>query len=109
MRHRKPENYLAAVALQGDGISEERTLSLREQAEEALMMGLRLAEGVDVALLAERFGMARKELINAIKLALYEEQGLVRAHGSRLAVTDAGMGLLDALLPELIALEAEAA
>ncbi|OJS17908.1 coproporphyrinogen III oxidase [Escherichia coli] len=109
VRHRKPENYLAAVALQGDGISEERTLSLREQAEEALMMGLRLAEGVDVALLAERFGMARKELINAIKLALYEEQGLVRAHGSRLAVTDAGMGLLDALLPELIALEAEAA
>ena len=40
---------------------------------------------------------------------LYEGQGLIRSDGARMAVTGAGMPLLDALLPELIALEAEPA
>ena len=109
VRHRKPENYLAAVERAGHGISEERKLPVREQAEEALMMGLRLAEGVDLAALARRFRLPRDDMIDARKLALYAAQGLVAERGGRLTVTDAGMPLLDALLPELVALESEAA
>ena len=109
VRHRKPENYLAAVERAGHGISEERALPVREQAEEALMMGLRLAEGVDLAALSRRFRLPRDEMIDARKLALYAAQGLVAERGGRLTVTDAGMPLLDALLPELVALESEAA
>ena len=104
VRHKKPENYLAAVERQGHGLAEERALPLREQAEEALMMGLRLAAGVDLGALSQRFGLARDTMIDARKLALYGAQGLVREDGPRLIVTDAGMPLLDALLPELIAL-----
>lgn len=109
VRHRKPENYLVAVERRGHGVSEERVLPIREQAAEALMMGLRLAEGVDLAALGARFGLAGQEMIDARKLALYAEQGLVRAAGPRLTVTERGMPLLDALLPELIALESEPA
>ena len=109
VRHRKPENYLAAVERAGHGISEERALPVREQAEEALMMGLRLAEGVDLAALARRFRLPRDDMIDARKLALYAAQGLVAERGGRLTVTDAGTPLLDALLPELVALESEAA
>ena len=56
VRHRKPENYLAAVAAQRHGIAEARALDRDEQASEALLMGLRLAEGVDLADMARRFG-----------------------------------------------------
>lgn len=109
VRHRKPENFLVAVERQGHGVSEERALPVREQAAEALMMGLRLAEGVDLAALSTRFGLERDEMIDARKLALYADQGLVDVDGQRLTVTERGMPLLDALLPELIALESEPA
>ena len=107
VRHRKPENFLSAVDARGHGIGEERALPLREQAAEALMMGLRLDEGIDLAAMARRFGIAAEALIDPRKQALYENQGLVRRDGSQIAVTEAGMPLLDALLPELIAIEPE--
>ena len=102
-RHRKPENYLAAVDAKGDGISLERPLPPRESAEEAVMMGLRLAEGIDPVALAARFGMSVDSLIDGERVALYERQGLLRRDGARLMVTKSGMPLLDALLGELIA------
>ena len=109
VRHRKPENYLSAVAARGHGVAEERALPPREQAGEALMMGLRLAEGIDLDALSRRFGLPRDTLIAPRKLAFYEDQGLVRSERARIAITPRGMPLLDALLPELIALEAVAA
>lgn len=102
VRHRKPENYLRAVAEQGHGLVEQRALGRREQASEALLMGLRLAEGVDVGALAARFGLAQAELIDANKQAFHRGNGLLREVGTRLVVTEAGMPLLDALLAELV-------
>ncbi len=104
-RHKKPENFLSAVESQGDGIAEHRLLTSNEQASEALLMGLRLAEGVDLATLGKRFGVTSDHLIDAGKLALYRDLGLVQQDGARLIVTDAGMPLLDALLGELVATE----
>ena len=101
-RHRKPENWLAAVDSSGRGIVGERVLSASEQASEALLMGLRLAEGIDLALLASRFGIACEALIDADRLAFYSVHGLVRQHGTRIIVTEAGMPLLDGLLGELV-------
>ena len=103
VRHRKPENWLEAVAATGHGLSEERPLGRSEQASEALLMGLRLAEGVDLAALCVRFGLTEPELIDARGLAGPLRQGLVWREGSRLGVTEAGMPVLDALLGELVA------
>ena len=102
MRHRKPENYLAAVAAQRHGIAEARALDQDEQASEALLMGLRLAEGVDLADLARRFER------NLLRLStregqLYHDLGMVWSDGDRFGVTEQGMPLLDALLGELVA------
>lgn len=102
VRHRKPENWLAAIDRTGNGIAEERALARNEQASEALLMGLRLAEGLDIAALASRFGLSEDKLVDARKLALYADQGLVRRAGSHVGVTEAGMPLLDALLGELV-------
>jgi oxygen-independent coproporphyrinogen-3 oxidase len=102
VRHKKPENWLAAVASRGHGIAEERALGLREQASEALLMGLRLAEGVDLAALSRRFTVPQSDLIDADRLALHRSLGLVATEGDRLTITEAGMPLLDALLGELV-------
>jgi len=101
-RHRKPENWLEAIAAQGHGIAESRPLAAREQASEALLMGLRLAEGIDLPALAARFALAPDQLADPAKLAFYTEQGLLRHSGPRLAVTDAGVAVLDGLLAELV-------
>jgi len=102
VRHRKPENWLSGIARNDHGIAEERALSAREQASEALLMGLRLAEGVDLAQLAARFGLSPTDLHDGPRSALYQRQGLVWFEGSRVGVTPAGMPLLDALLGELV-------
>ena len=102
LRHKKPENWLAAVAGRGNGLKEERPLGAREQASAALLMGLRLDEGVDLAALSARFAIPASELIDRKKLALHESLGLARSDGSRIGVTPQGMPLLDALLGDLV-------
>ena len=105
VRHKKPENWLSAVARNGHGIAEERDLGLREQAAEALLMGLRLREGVDLAGLSDRFDLPQIELIDPAKLQFYIGQGLAWQCGTLIGVTPAGMPLLDGLLGELVPAE----
>jgi len=102
VRHRKPENWLEAVVQVGNGIAETRRLETSEQAAEAMLMGLRLAEGIDLAATAARFGLSPDELRDPAKFAFYETQGLVWRLGERIGVTGEGMPLLDALLGELV-------
>lgn len=102
VRHKKPENWLAALHERGHGIAEQRPLAPPEQASEALLMGLRLAEGVDLAELSRRFALPAPALIDHDRLELHRSLGLVRQDGSRIGITEAGMPLLDALLCELV-------
>ncbi|MCB2050505.1 MAG: coproporphyrinogen III oxidase [Novosphingobium sp.] len=105
VRHRKPENWLAAVAERDHGISEERPLAVQEQASEALLMGLRLSEGIDLAVLSNRFGLPEENLISPAAARLYTGQGLLWQKDGRLGVTDSGVAVLDALLGELVPAE----
>jgi oxygen-independent coproporphyrinogen-3 oxidase len=102
-RHRKPENWLAAMARNGHGLAEETPLSDRERAVEALLMGLRLACGVDLDRVAARSGVAANRLIDARAADRLSRQGLLALEGSRVQVTDAGMLLLDSILAEIVA------
>ena len=102
VRHRKPENWLAAIARDSHGICESRNLGNSEQASEALLMGLRLAEGIDIAALSARFGFTSGDLVDQAKLDFYSAQGLVWSSGDRIGVSKAGMPVLDALLGELV-------
>jgi oxygen-independent coproporphyrinogen-3 oxidase len=105
VRHKKPENWLAAIAEHGYGIAETRSLAVIEQASEALLMGLRLDEGIDMAALSARFSLPPQSLCDPAKLAFYTQQGLVWQQGQRIGVSGAGMPLLDALLAELVPAE----
>ncbi|MGB3166176.1 MAG: radical SAM family heme chaperone HemW [Alteraurantiacibacter sp.] len=103
VRHRKPENWLSATERNGHGLQEERALGAREQASEALLMGLRLTEGVDLAELSRRFGMPESALVDSREAKRHSALGLLRVEQSRLLVTDEGMPLLDALLARIVA------
>ena len=101
-RIRKPENWLGAIARQRHGIDLERDLSAAEAATEALLMGLRLAEGIDPAALAARFGLDAVQLLDRQRVELYRRLGLMRETDGRLGVTPAGMPVLNSLLAELV-------
>ena len=102
IRHKKPEAFLRRVGEHGHGMAEERALGREEQLSEALLMGLRLAEGVDLEELAARFGTVPEALIDRQRAAFYADLGFVERDGHRITVTPQGMPLLDALLAELV-------
>jgi oxygen-independent coproporphyrinogen-3 oxidase len=104
VRHKKPENWLSAMERNGHGLAEERALPPAEQAGEALMMGLRLAEGIDIAALAARTGVAREALLDETAVARLASHGLLVRAGDRLTVTPQGMLLLDGILAEIVAI-----
>ena len=104
-RHRKPENYLSAIIRNGNGLSVERPLDPETQAMEALLMGLRLAEGLDLERVAARSGVAQSALIDDVATDRLIGLGLVQREGLQITVTPQGMPLLDAILAEVVAIE----
>lgn len=103
VRHKKPENFLRAVSEKRHGIAEQSMLLPDEQACEALLMGLRLAEGIDLALFEARFGKSRWALINRPALERYAGLDFVWQRGSRIGVERKGMGVLNSLIEALVA------
>ena len=101
-RHRKPENWLSGLARNGHGIVEETPIAPADRGVEALLMGLRLVEGVDLSRIEELSGRNREELIDEDAVARLQNQGLLRLEGKNLRVTPAGMLLLDAILAEIV-------
>jgi oxygen-independent coproporphyrinogen-3 oxidase len=67
-----------------------------------MLMGLRLTEGIDLARVEARSGLAREAFVDAAAVARLMGQGLLVQHGDRLAVSDAGILLLDSILSEVV-------
>lgn len=102
-RHRAPEEWLARVERDGHAITEEAVLAPQDRAREALLMGLRLSEGIDPARIAARSGLPFEESIDPAMLAACLEEGYVEwTPAARLRATDEGRLRLDALLPALL-------
>ena len=101
VRHRKPENFLSAVARNGHGLVEEEALTRGEAAHEALVMGLRLTEGIDPASLAERLGADR--IVDDAAVDRLAGHGLLQRDGPIVRTTQAGRLLLDSILAEIAA------
>lgn len=102
-RRKKPENWLAEIGRSGHGIQNLTPLSATDKATEALLMGLRLREGVDLARIAELSSIAQEALVDRRAVEQLQTLGLVAAEGDRLKVLEPGMLLLDAVLPQIVA------
>jgi coproporphyrinogen III oxidase-like Fe-S oxidoreductase len=104
VRHRKPENFLSSLIRHGHPIAEESPLSPFEASDEALVMGLRIAEGIDVQAIADRFGLP--QIVDWNRVDRLVASGHLHRHGTRIALSASGRLLLDHILGE-IALAAE--
>lgn len=103
VRHKKPENFLKAVSEKRHGIAQQTHLAIDEQASEALLMGLRLVEGIDLGELEARFAKPRWSMVSEVSLARYIELGFVWQRGNRIGVEPKGMGVLNSLIEALVA------
>jgi putative oxygen-independent coproporphyrinogen III oxidase len=101
VRHKKPENFLSAIARNGHGLVEEEVLTAGEAAQEALVMGLRLAEGIEPDAMAERLHVER--IVDDAAVDRLARLGLLRRNGSRVRTTQEGRLLLDSILAEVAA------
>jgi oxygen-independent coproporphyrinogen-3 oxidase len=101
VRHRKPENFLSSISRNGHGIAEEAPLSAVEATDEALVMGLRLREGVDAGVIAERFGVPA--IVDWDRVERLVGSGHIKCEGTRIALTACGRLLLDHVLGEIAA------
>lgn len=104
-RHRKPENFMSAVARNAHGLQVEEPLDPATQAMEALLMGLRLREGVDMSALSDRFSIDSGDLIDWTAVDKLETLGFVHRADRHVSVTSKGFPLLDAILPQIVAIE----
>jgi coproporphyrinogen III oxidase-like Fe-S oxidoreductase len=98
-------NWWAAVARNQHGMELEEPLAPGTRATEALLMGLRLREGVDLARIAQLGATTIPQLIDLPALEKLAARGWARRDGDRLLVTEAGMLLLDAILPIVVKID----
>jgi putative oxygen-independent coproporphyrinogen III oxidase len=97
---KRPEAWLMRVEANGTGVVADEALSRVETADEFLLMGLRLAEGIDLARFAALAGVP----LAAKQIAELSTHGLVETTpDGRLRVTAAGFPLLDAIVADLAA------
>jgi len=97
---RRPESWLGLVAQQGHGLTVDEKLTPAETADEYLLMGLRLAEGIE----PERFSAIAGRTLDPARVSFLRDGGAVETTADgRLRVTQSGFPLLDAVVADLAA------
>jgi putative oxygen-independent coproporphyrinogen III oxidase len=95
---RNPESWLSAVEANGHGLTECTPVEPAEQADEMLLMGLRLNEGLDLTRLADTTGF----IPSALAMADLEELGMIERLGNRhIRATAQGRFILNAIVAKL--------
>ncbi|MDQ4145545.1 MAG: radical SAM family heme chaperone HemW [Actinomycetota bacterium] len=98
---RLPREYIGAVRRGESTLEGSERLDADERAAEALVLGLRLASGIDVSEFASRFGPRALDS-RAPQIASLERDGLVAASAGRLRLTDRGTALANDVAARLL-------
>jgi oxygen-independent coproporphyrinogen-3 oxidase len=97
---KRPESWLMRVEAQGHGVVTDERLNSEERADEYLLMGLRLAEGID----PRRYAALSGRTLDPRRIALLCDEGAITVDpDGRVRVTMAGFPLLDAVVADLAA------
>ena len=97
---KRPEAWLQRVERDGHGLITDDVLTREEMADEFLLMGLRLAEGIDPA----RYTVLMNRPLDPVRIAALREHGLVETtDAGRLRVSMPGFPVLDAVVADLAA------
>ena len=97
---KRPEAWLMRVESQGNGLVTDDVLTREERSDEFLLMGLRLAEGIDMV----RYEAVSGRALDPARIATLREHGLIETTATgRLRVTLPGFPVLDAVVADLAA------
>jgi oxygen-independent coproporphyrinogen-3 oxidase len=97
---KRPEAWLTRVETLGHGVVTDDVLTREEMSDEFLLMGLRLAEGIDIA----RYVALSGRPLDPVRVATLHEHGLIETtDNGRLRVTLPGFPVLDAVVADLAA------
>jgi len=97
---KRPEAWLMRVEQLGHGVTVDDDLNSEERADEFLLMGLRLAEGIDPG----RYAALAGRTLDPGRIAILREEGAITVdERGRLRVTRAGFPVLDAVVADLAA------
>jgi putative oxygen-independent coproporphyrinogen III oxidase len=97
---KRPEAWLMRVEANGHGTVVDDLLNSEERGDEFLLMGLRLAEGID----PRRYQALSGRPLDPRRIALLREEGAIAVDDDgRLRVTQAGFPVLDAVVADLAA------
>jgi len=97
---KRPEAWLMRVEANGHGVITDEFLNSEERADEFLLMGLRLAEGIDPG----RYAVLSGRALDPRRVEMLREQGAISIDpNGRLRVTQAGFPVLDAVVADLAA------
>ncbi|MDB5593772.1 MAG: Coproporphyrinogen oxidase [Hyphomicrobiales bacterium] len=95
-----PEMWLTIVETEGSGVVETEMLSVEEQGDEYLLMGLRLTEGID----PDRFEALSGRKLSPSRVSSLIEDGMISVSpDGRIRVTSEGFPVLDAVVADLAA------
>jgi len=97
---KRPEAWLTRVEETGNGLIVDEKLTRGETADEYLLMGLRLAEGIEPA----RFQALAGRTLDPKRISILQGEGAVETTADgRLRVTQSGFPVLDAVVADLAA------
>jgi putative oxygen-independent coproporphyrinogen III oxidase len=97
---KRPEAWLMRVEANGHGVITDDALNREERADEFLLMGLRLREGID----PDRYAALSGRAIDPRRIAILREEGAIAVDADgRLRVTQSGFPVLDAVVADLAA------
>ena len=97
---KRPESWLMRVEASGHGVITDDILNSEERADEFLLMGLRLTEGID----PRRYQALSGRPLDPKRIALLREEGAISVDADgRLRVTKDGFPVLDAVVADLAA------
>ena len=97
---KRPESWLMRVESLGHGIVVDEVLTREERADEYLLMGLRLAEGID----PKRYAAISGRPLDDKRIAILRAEGAVETTSAgHLRVTQAAFPILDAVVADLAA------
>jgi oxygen-independent coproporphyrinogen-3 oxidase len=97
---KRPESWLMRVEAKGHGLIVNEPLTAGEMADEYLLMGLRLAEGIEPA----RYSALAGRTLDPKRISILHDEGAVETTpDGRLRVTQSGFPVLDAVVADLAA------
>ncbi len=97
----EPARYTALVEARGEAVVEETWIDARRAAADTVMLGLRLAEGLDLEIFAARHGLDLAALCHA-ELAELADLGLLRRRAGTIALTPRGWLLANEVIVRLL-------